>query len=246
MVEETRGLLQLWHDGMEPPELLQTALSSGRFPNVSARRLRNIVVECFAPRLLQDRGRPAKTLKLLLKRVPAVQTDQLLFLFTCRANPILADFVREVYWGFYTGGREEISNEDAKGFVVRANEDGKTTSHWSASTVRRVAGYLTGACADFGLLESGRRIIRRIRAYRLDGSVAAVLAYDLHSAGLGDNNVISSPDWGLFGMDRADVIGELKRLSLKGFLIVQAAGDVTRIAWQVKDLKELADALAES
>lgn len=246
MIEETRGLLQLWHAGMQPPELFQAALSSGRFPNVSARRLRNVVVECFAPRLLQDDGRPAKTMKVLMERVPAVQAEQLLFVYTCRANSILADFVREVYWGTYTGGREEIANEDAKAFVARANEDGRTNPRWSASTVRRVAGYLTGACADFGLLEPGRRIVRRIRAFRLDGKVAAVLAYDLHFSGLGDNNVIASRDWSLFGMDRTEVIAELKRLSLKGFVIVQAAGDVTRVAWRHKDLEELADALAES
>ena len=41
------------------PEVLQVALESGRFPTVTARRLRNIDGECFAPRHLVSGGTPA-------------------------------------------------------------------------------------------------------------------------------------------------------------------------------------------
>jgi hypothetical protein len=39
--------------------LFQIALASGRFPTVTARRLRNIVVEWFAPRYRVANGAPA-------------------------------------------------------------------------------------------------------------------------------------------------------------------------------------------
>jgi hypothetical protein len=65
LVNETKTLLELWAPGMTANQLHQVALESGRFPNVTARRLRNIVVECFAPRYLVTGGAQAAHLKHL-------------------------------------------------------------------------------------------------------------------------------------------------------------------------------------
>jgi hypothetical protein len=168
-----------------------------------------------------------------------------MFLFTCRAHTILADFVREVYWPAYAAGRNTLDNEEAQLFVNRANQDGKTTTPWSDSTIRRAAGYLTGCCADFGLLERGHRRVRHILPYRLEPRVATILAYDLHFAGQGDNRVIAHADWALFGLDAADVLAELKRMALNGLVIVQTAGSVIRVGWQYKTIGEMIDAVAQ-
>jgi hypothetical protein len=45
---------------------------------------------------------------------------------------------------------------------------------------------------------------------------------------------------------REDVLEEIKRLSLKGLLIVQAAGDVIRISWKQQDMEALCDVLTQS
>jgi hypothetical protein len=246
MIEETRSLLQLWHDGIEPSALSKVALQSGRFPNMSARRVRNLVAECFAPRYLSAARRPARLLKQLMDVLSIREFEQLLFLFTCRANAILADFVRDGYWSMYSAGRETISNQDAREFVVQANHDGKTSNSWSPTTVRRVSSYLTGCCADFGLLEGGARSVRKILPFRVESRVVVVLAYDLHFAGHGDNRMLADPDWALFGLARGDVLSELKRLSLKGLFIIQTAGDVTRVGWQCKNIEELVDVIAQS
>lgn len=245
LVEETKELLDIWQLGMRASELYETALSSGRFPNVTARRLRNIVAECFAPRYFVEDAQPARLLKKLRPTLPNESFTQLLFLFTCRANPILADFVREVYWARYEGGYEAISSEDARRFVERSIDDGRTSKRWSESTVRHVAAYLTGCCADYGLLEAGRKSDRRILPFRITQPVAAYLAYDLHFSGAGDNTLLSHEDWGLFGLSRDDVVQELKRLALLGSLVIQAAGDVVRISWTYKDMEALCDVLAQ-
>ncbi len=245
MVEETRLLLDLWQDGMDNAALHNAALESGRFPGMSARRLRNLVVECFAPRYLVHNAEPAKLLKALDQVLVSREREQLMFLFTCRANPILADFVREVYWSMYAAGHAALENEEARVFVTRANQDGKSTTPWSDDTIRRVAGYLTGCCADFGLLERGVRRVRRILPYRLEPRVATILAYDLHFTGMGDNRVIADTDWALFGLDPADVLAELKRMALKGVVIVQAAGGATHVGWQYKTMGELSNAIAQ-
>jgi hypothetical protein len=61
LVNETKTLLDLWSPGMSANQLHQVALESGRFPTVTARRLRNIVVECFAPRYSGGRWRASRT-----------------------------------------------------------------------------------------------------------------------------------------------------------------------------------------
>lgn len=245
LIEETKILLNLWQPGMKSSELYQAALDSGVFSNVTARRLRNIVAECFAPRYLVKEDYPAFLLKDLKKYLSSTELTQLFFLFTVRANPIFADFVKKVYWAGYANGQDSIRNEDAKNFVIEANQNGKTIQYWSESTIKRVSAYLTGCCADFGILEKGRKSVRKIIPFRIEQTTMAFLAYDLHFAGLGDNAVISHTDWELFGLQKEDIREEIKRLSLKGFFIIQSAGDVIRIGWKYKNWEELIHGIAK-
>lgn len=246
LVNETKTLFDLWSPGLSAVQLHQVALKSGRFPTVTARRLRNIVVECFAPRYLVAGGAPAAHLKRLSRVLSTGELTQLMLVFTCRANPILGDFVRQVYWARYAGGYTEVTNADARAFVERGIDDGKTSKRWSETTVRRVSTYLTGCCADYGMLERGSRSSRRIIPLRISRSVAAYLAYELHFAGVGDNALSTHEDWQLFGLAREDVLQEVKRLSLQGLLIIQAAGEVTRISWKQSDMDAACDVLAQS
>ena len=126
LIQETRSLLAIWQPGMSASQLYQQALHSGEFPNVSARRLRNVVAECFAPRYLVADGAPARYLKQLSAVFSNAELAQLFFLYTSRANAILADFVREVYWERYAAGDDQVSHEDVKAFIRRGLDDGRT------------------------------------------------------------------------------------------------------------------------
>lgn len=245
LVHETRLLLDIWQAGMTPTDLKLEALRSGQFPNVTARRLRNVVTECFAPRYLVRDGAPATFLKKLLKSLSTPELTQLFFLYTSRANLILADFVRQVYWEKYAAGGDLVAKNDVKAFIRRGIDDGKTAKRWSESTITRVANYLLGCCADYGLL--GQRTLsgRHVVPFRIEPKVTAYIAHDLHFSGMGDNAVTASSDWQLFGMTRSDVQDELKRLSLKGYFIHQSAGDITHISWKHKSMQEFVDVLSE-
>lgn len=245
LLEETRQLLQVYQPGMSASQLYEAALASGRFPLVTARRLRNIVAECFAPRYMRDPYVAAR-LKSLVDRFTTAELNQLLFIYTARANLVLADFVREVYWARYSAGRNDLQLEDARTFVANSVREGKTQKPWSETTIKRISSYLMGCCADYGLLTSTGRNQRSIAAYRILPKVAAYLAYDLKFSGLGDNKIVSSSDWDLFGLERADVRDQLKRLSLQGLLIFQAASDVVHIGWTYKSMEELIDVIAQS
>jgi hypothetical protein len=244
LLEESRLLFDLWEEGMDHNALFQKALQSGHFPTVSAKRLQNLVYKAFAPRFL-DCPEVIPQLMKLNGAIPRAALDQILYLYTARANHVFADFVREVYWPAYAAGGHLISNEDAREFVHNANVDGLTKEPWSASTERRVASYLTGTCADFGLLEGGRKIKREIRPIRLQPTTAVYLAYDLHFQEVGDNTLLFHKDWRLFGLDRDDVLDELQRMALQKWLIVQTAAGIPRIDWLYDSMEEVIDVIIE-
>lgn len=245
LLNETRILFDLWRPGMTPTQLFQAALDSGEFSNISARRLRNIVLECFAARYLVCEDYPANLIKPLVNALSPEQVLSLLLLFTARANPILADFIRQVYWVRYGDGHDAISNDDAKAFVMEAIRNGRTGKPWSDSTIRRVAAYLTGCCADFGLLASGRKSVRQIKPFQVGPQTIAFLAHDLHFQGLGDNALMAHSDWELFGLSKSELRRAMKRLAFKGFLIIQSAGDVSRIGWRYQNWEELLHVIPE-
>lgn len=203
-------------------------------------------LECFAPRYLVSNGAPAAHLKRLSTTLSTVELTQLMLVFTSRANPILGDFIRQVYWARYAGGYTQITNVDARAFVERGIDDAKTLKRWPETTVRYISGNLTGCCADYGMLERGRRSNRRIIPFSISASAAAYLAYDLHFAGVGDNALLTHEDWQLFGLAREDALEEIKRLSLKGMLIVQIAGDMIRVSWKFSSMEALCDVLTQS
>jgi len=245
LIEETRKLLRLWSPDLSVNELVYKALDAGDFPNISFRRLRNIVAEGFTPRYLVNDGAPAFRLQRLMGDLDDRNFNQLLFLYTCRANSVLANFIREVYWPAYMAGKDQLSNDEARYFLIRANQDGKTTKPWVEGTVNRVASYLTGCCSDFGLLETGEKSVRKIQPFQIESTTTIYLAYDLHFAGAGDNSILSHLDWQLFGLDREDVLNEFKRTSLKGWYIIQTAGTATRIDWQYQSIEEVLDVITQ-
>jgi len=241
--EETKGLFELWQTGMNTQELCDVALDSGSFPNVTARRLRNIVAECFLPRYLRNEG-VAQQVKELLPRLSSSEMSQVFYLYTARANFILAEFVKNVYWQKYASGYQNLHVEDSKEFVELGLQDGKMKKSWSETTIKRVSSYILGCLVDYNFLEVESRSERRITPPRLADNLAVYLAYELHFSGLGDNAVINHPDWQLFGLSSQDVREELKALAVNRHWIIQAAGDVVQISWAYKNMEEVIDVIA--
>jgi hypothetical protein len=86
---------------------------------------------------------------------------------------------------------------------------------------------------------------RAIIPFRITPATASVLAHDLHFRGVGDSAIVHHSDWGLFGLEPTDVLHKLKRLALRGEIIVQSASAIIQIGWKYKTLEELAHVFAE-
>ena len=243
LVEETKLLLSLYEDGMKTTQLYDAALNSGQFPMVSARRLRNIIAECFSPRYIKPGV--AAALKKLEPNTSSSTLIQLFLIHTSLANRVLLDFITEIFWAKYSGGHDAIRTDDAREFIVNAVREGKTQKPWSDTTIKRVSSYLVGCCADYGFLSSGRTSKRLIQPVRLQLTTTLYLSHWLHFSGLGDNAVINHECWKLFGLDPFDVKEELKKLAKNGWIIVQSAGEVTRISWQFNTMEDVSDVIAQ-
>jgi hypothetical protein len=246
LIDETKFLLRIWEPGLSANDLYDRALTSGLFPDVTAYRLNNIVLRCFAGRYLRGNPPPAIAMRRYLKSASSSEFNQLAFLHTCRANLILHDFVRLVYWPSYAAGMKVLPKTIPEEFIRRAIDAGMTPSRWAEGQIERVGRYLTGCCSDFGLLSPPGPAGRSLKDARPEPTTIAYLAHDLHFSGVGDNALLGHEDWQLFGLAREDVLEEIKRLSLKGLLIVQAAGDVIRISWKQQDMEALCDVLTQS
>jgi Putative inner membrane protein (DUF1819) len=246
MVRETITLLRLWQPGDTPPSLQEKAISDGLFSRGTARRARNIVIEMFKPRFLAEDGKAARTLKSLIDaNVPVEDLTQIFFLYTARAQTILADFVTEIYWSRYAAGATRLTRLDAESFIQRALDNGRMQKRWTPETIRRVGRYLLGSCVDFGLARNSGKTDRDITRFAIRPAVAIYLAHDLHFSGLSDFALTRHPDWRLFGLEPHEVINQLRTLANDGHLIVQATPELVHITWKYKSMEDCARAIAE-
>ncbi len=241
--DETKSLFDLYEPAITVQIMYELALNAGTFPNITARRLRNIIAECFFPRYMREKD-VASHIKTLIPKLTSPELSQLFYLYTAKANLILADFVKQVYWQKYASGYPTIDVDDAKGFVEEALQDGKMQKTWSDSTIKKVSSYLLGCLVDYGFLSLENRNERRFTPPRLSDKLAVYLAYDLHFAGLGDNAVIKHTHWQLFGLSPEDVREEMKNLALNRHWIIQAAGDVVQISWTYKNMEDVLSVIA--
>ena len=244
LIDETLSILELWEPGMGAVKLYEKVLSSGLFSTMTARRVKNIVVDVVRTRYLVDNGKPAMLIKAMAGRFNKRAVSQIMYVYTCQVNRILFDFITDVYWSAFAACRDSVTGDMALQFVRRAVAEGKTTCRWSDSVIRRNAAYLIGACSDFGLLEKSRKTEKKICSLIIDADAALIIAHELHFSGLGDNAIVSNEIWSLFGLDRSDVIDTLKRISVRGALIVQQAGEVLSIGWKYKNMEELVNGIA--
>ena len=245
LTEETKSLFNLFEPGMTVALMLDKALESGAFANITARRLRNIIAECFFPRYLRNNN-VAHLVKVLILKLTEAELSQVFFYYTAKANPILADFVTDVYWQKYAAGYSALHVEDAKDFIVLGLQNGRMQTMWSDSTIKKVTSYILGCLVDYNFLTVENSKERRINPPRISDKLAVYLAYELHFTGLGDNAVINHTDWQLFGLSPDDVREAMKSLALNKHWIIQTAGEVVQMSWTYKNREEVINVIAQN
>jgi hypothetical protein len=244
MIDENMRFLELWEEGDSAGSLHQKALDSGNFPDVTARRLRNLAAEMFAPRFLTNGAAAAHHGKALLENASHETITQFIYLVTSRAQLILHDFVRLVYWPAYEGGRPTLHRDEVVNFIENALDSGKMEKRWSDSTIKRVSGYLGGCCVDFNLAHRIPPSTYELTPISMDTKVFLYLAHDMRFAGCSEQSLLEHRDWSLWGMGKSDVLAMLRKLGQEGHFIVQGGADLIRITWRYENMEEVLDAVA--
>ena len=246
IIDETLALLNIWEQGMTAKQLADRAVEEGVLSRATAKRARDLVFEAFAPRYLIDGARPAIYLSELLNAGAIPTTlNQLLLVYAARANAVLHDFINEVYWAKYSAGASSLGKMDALNFLEAAHTLGRLPDRWSDKMMSRVASYLRGSLADFGLLEKGRKSTRNITPIHIHSFTSLFLTHELHFSGYGDDGVLQNPDWQLFGLEKLEIVRELQRVSNDHF-ILQYSGELVRISWKYKSMEEAIRAITRS
>ena len=243
MLDECRAFLELWTPGESTQHLEEKTLEEGVLPNVTSRRVRNLIAEMWAPRFLAHGGQPGRDMKFLLPFMNRELLSQFFLLFTARAQLIFRDFLKIAFWPIYESGRRTLSRDDIKGFIHQALDEGKMQKRWSDSTIHRVTGYLGGVCIDFDLMQrlSGQEF--ELIPPIINPKLALYLAYDLHFSGLSTGAMLEHGDWELWGMNARDVLSQLQYLGREGHFIVQGSVELVRLTWTYKNREEMLDAI---
>jgi hypothetical protein len=243
-VEETRKLLQHWEPGTDMETFLKRVQDEDLVGASTAYRTKDVVTRVFRPRFLTPTDRPARILKMILQKGLKRQTfTEMLFVFACRSDPLIHDFTVREYWPAARRGKNVLTTQDGVDFLTEARYDGRLENEWSSSVSTRISRCVLGMLRDVGLLRGdGSR--KEIAPYSVTDETVAILARDLHESGTTDSSLHDNPDWGLFGLQGQRPLEILERMGRSSGLIMQRAGSVVRITWQVQSMEELIDVLA--
>jgi hypothetical protein len=245
MIPETFELLELWEPAMSVLDLKARVRETGALGRATQVRVDDIVGRAFAQRFLAGNGPPALYLRRMLQhRVPRGVLRQVILIYTARANRILHDFVREVYWTKHESGAGEVGKQDAREFIERAISRGDVQPRWSDTMIERVTRYLLGTLVDFELITANAFGQRQIRPIFVAPETVVYLAYELHQSGADDQELVRHPDWGLLGLSQANVISSLENAATQGHLFIQHSGALVRMEWKYARMEDMIDALA--
>lgn len=245
LVDETRTLVQHWTPGEEVGHFVDRVLRENVLARATAYRTKDIVRRVFARRFLFPTDTPARRLKRLANKKSLRKLfTEVLFLYAARADHLLHDFTTQVFWPACRRGRSVLATEDVLAFLAEAADSGRIERPWSLRVQADMAARVLGTFRDIGFLREEQRGRKAIVPYHLSDEGVAYLARELHDKGLSDSAVCNHPDWKLFGLDRARVLGRLDNLAEDFGLVVQRAGSVVRITWKQGSVEELIDDFA--
>ena len=244
LVAETVALLRAWCPGMSSLALADLAIAKNVLGKAASNRVKDVVNQAFAKRFLSPDDSPARYLKLMVeKEVDLSRLREVLFLYTARQQPLMADFMTEVYWPMVAHGVREVDNREARRLITDAFGTPRLPNRWSDSMVQRVAQGMTRALSDFGFLSSRRSGKLDTIPYVISNFAGRFICAEAHFSGTGDTSILRIPEWSWFGLSVSEVPRLLSGLAASGSdFLFQYSGEIARMSWQHKSMEGFLDA----
>ena len=223
-------------DSSEPYlDFQQRVVSDDLLSKSTENRVIDIVRNIFKDRFLGYEINIPEVLKEMREEYVSMSVlTQIFFLYICRANKLLVDFIIEVYYKKLNSGYHDLKSSDPKDFIKVALADGRINTSWSESTMSKVSEHIIATLIDFELIERNKTIIN----FRIIDLTANYLAHELHFRGISDNSIWHHEDWKLYGLMPNDVISIFERLANQGTFIMQFSGELLSISWKNKSMNE--------
>jgi len=223
-----------WDDRRSSDDNLAGVVEIGA---ASAVRRADLSDRILRPRFLEPGPHVVSALKVLL------DSDRRAFRDACyfeasRAEPLLADFAGGPLFDWYRTGRSTVTVDDAVAWVAQMARRGLAPA-WSDAVQTRVARALLATLRDFGVLEGATGGTKKEIGHPYP-SVAgfAYTCWRLHELGVTAASIERSSVWRRWLLGTADVGALLTDLAQHGVILLNRAGSVTRIEWQVATLAE--------
>lgn len=242
LIQETIVLIETYVPGITKNEFCSLVMESNLLSKATNTRIKDIINHAFYRRYIDGNKDTVENLKYL--RTKYVSNDafiQLLLVYTGRANAILSDFIKMVYYDAINKGYQFIDTTDPKKFIEEAIKDGRIEKPWADSTKRKMSEHIIATLIDFKLIDKSKKIL----PYHISDLTVNYLIHELHFNGLSDDQIILANDWSLFGLKTEDILQTIERLSFQGYYIYQHSGELLKISWKYKSMKESIDAITQ-
>lgn len=235
LIQETLVLLEAYDPDESSLAFQKRVVASGILSKSTDNRVIDIVRNVFSDRYIGYEIEVPIFLRDMRDNYVTIDViTQLFYLYTCRANPILGDFVREVYFPLSSKSFSKLKSTDPKDFIRDALSDGRIPNNWSDSTISKVSEHIIASLIDFNLIEKNKTIL----PFRIIDLSANYLLHELHFRGFTDNEIWQHKDWELFDLNPTDVVKTIERISFYGSFIFQFSGEILKLSWNYKSMEE--------
>jgi len=242
LIGDTKTLLSHWDLGASVDQNLGRVRRDNLFGKASRSRVEDILA-ILRQRYFTEESVTKALVTLLKGKFPPSALERLLYFHAARADQLLYDAVTEIILPMQARGLVDINLQDFQHSLANWVDEGKTTGHWSETTIIRAAQELLAALRDFGVLQ-GKRNKKIAPAYVPIESFAYVVFY-LKQHQPSGAKLIELADWKLFFMNRETVERSLFEAHQRDLLEYHVAGSVSRLTFPAATLEEYANVLAE-
>jgi hypothetical protein len=235
LIQEMMILIDAYNPGESAQDFQKRVLEEGILSKSTESRTIDVVRNVFRTRFLDQKLEVTSFIKMMRDEYVSMDVvTQLFLIYTCRANPILADFIYKVYYEHIKIGRAMITADDPKEFVKNSISDGYIQTSWSASTIEKVSQHIIACLIDFGLIDKTKQIL----PFRANELTVNYLLHELHFQGCSDMEILYHRDWQIFNLDSNSLVAIAERISFKGTFIFQFSGEIMKIGWNYNTMEE--------
>ena len=235
LIQEMLVLVEAYTPGESALDFQKRVIKEGLLSKSTDNRTIDVVRNVFRKRFLDQKLDVTTYIKSMRDEYVSMDViTQLFLIYTCRANPILADFISEVYFPTVQIGKVVLSSEDTRRFIKESLSDGKIKESWSDETIERVSRHINACLIDFGLVDKSKHILP-FRAIEL---TVNYLMHELHFQGYSDMAILHHRDWQIFDLDSSSLASVAERISFRGTFIFQFSGEILKIGWNYNNMEE--------